>query len=735
MHQQTLPLRPSHQQQPPAPSSPSSSLLPPIDQTQDLTPYPLYTSLHSYLHSIHSPSFHKISHASSPTLSPSGSILAFTGTIQNALGEAVTRICTFQVPIDSGAKGKGEEPRIVTSGPHEDKGPKWSADGQRLAFLSDRKEKGVFSCYVLEVGGLGEAREFTCKEMEGGNVEWVGWEKGSKGQRGRVLMGVAEREAERSDADGSGKVGGGDGGKERAWMPKVEGVGRESGWRGVWVGDLETGGVERVGAKDGGGEEKKKSGNVWEATWAREGRVVGLVSDGPGEDEWYQAKVEEVGGDQERRVLYEAEKLKQIQGLTGRNGKVAFLEGVASDRGLVAGRVVIVELERTRKMKFWFDEGDISQVEWLDDNTLFAMGVSGLGTIAGKIDLCAKRVDLIWRCPVYTSGGWLPEAAPFLEGSNISFVMVGESADIYPELGLVRPNTDYEPLYSFHHPGADVLRSSLGSIEKAGWKSSHDGLRIEGFVHKPNEERFGPGPYPTILLVHGGPIWGWRNQWPSNMQSEAYIFQSRGYAVLRPNPRGSRGRGEDFAMGVVGDMGGADLHDDLSGLDMLVAKGIADEDRLGVTGGSYGGFMTSWLVTQDPRFKVGVSVAACNDWHTMHTLSNLAQWSRSFLKSDPYAFGGEDNHYYSRSPVMFVPRMKGDTAVLHVGGDLDHGVPISQAWQMYNAMKEAGKTTAIAAYPQEGHGVKAWPARLDYLVRVVDWFERYLPPSKADERR
>ena len=138
-----------------------------------------------------------------------------------------------------------------------------------------------------------------------------------------------------------------------------------------------------------------------------------------------------------------------------------------------------------------------------------------------------------------------------------------------------------------------------GTAEPVRWQAP-DGQEIEGLLCVPD----GPGPHPLIVHVHGGPVWAYRDRW-----SMGYVYTpllvSRGYAVLHPNPRGSGGRGQDFARAVLGDMGGADTYDYLSGIDAMVERGIADPARIGVTGGSYGGFMSAWLITQDQRFAAG----------------------------------------------------------------------------------------------------------------------------------
>jgi dipeptidyl aminopeptidase/acylaminoacyl peptidase len=197
----------------------------------------------------------------------------------------------------------------------------------------------------------------------------------------------------------------------------------------------------------------------------------------------------------------------------------------------------------------------------------------------------------------------------------------------------------------------------------------------------------------------------------------------RGYAVLLPNPRGSVGRGQDFVRQVLGDMGGADTYDHLSGLDHLISRGLVEPGRLGVTGGSYGGFMTSWLITQDPRFAAAVSVAPVTNHLTEHLISNIPHFVSLFL-ADTYTNAG--GKYFQRSPVMHAHKVK--TPTLNICGGLDRCTPPEEAVQFHNALRENGAKSVLIRYPQEGHGIRNFPATIDCAARVVGWFNEHIPP-------
>jgi dipeptidyl aminopeptidase/acylaminoacyl peptidase len=169
-------------------------------------------------------------------------------------------------------------------------------------------------------------------------------------------------------------------------------------------------------------------------------------------------------------------------------------------------------------------------------------------------------------------------------------------------------------------------------------------------------------------------------------------------------------------------MGGADTYDYLSGLDHLVEQGIADPTRLGLTGISYGGFMTSWLVTQDSRFSAAASVAPVTNHVTEHLLSNIPHFVKMFLSDSYTNLGGK---YYQRSPIMHAQKVR--TPTLNICGALDRCTPAAEAAQFHNALLENDVESALVIYPEEGHGIRKFPAVIDYAARTVAWFDKHIP--------
>ena len=246
---------------------------------------------------------------------------------------------------------------------------------------------------------------------------------------------------------------------------------------------------------------------------------------------------------------------------------------------------------------------------------------------------------------------------------------------------------------------------------------SFDGTPIQGWLMKPvgwREDR----KYPLILSIHGGPhgMSGWA------FNPTFQVYAARGYAVLYLNPRGSNGYGQKFSDGTLNEWGGGDYKDLMAGVDEALRKySWIDKDRMGVTGGSYGGFMTNWIITQTPRFKAAVSVAS---------LSNLVSFYSTSLYQDLIhaEFGGFpwDNYeqLWQWSPLRYVRQAQTPTLFIH--GEQDNDVHITQAEEMYTALKRREVETVLVRYPREGHGLREPKHRVDALERTLAWFDRYL---------
>ncbi len=197
---------------------------------------------------------------------------------------------------------------------------------------------------------------------------------------------------------------------------------------------------------------------------------------------------------------------------------------------------------------------------------------------------------------------------------------------------------------------------------------------------------------------------------------------AQGMAVFLPNPRGSTGWGLDFAESNIGDMGGKDWEDIRLGIAHCVERGIADQDRLGIAGWSYGGFMTAWAVTQTDMFKAALMGAGISDWRSFHAKTSLSEWDVMYYgDADPWEADGPFQRF---SPINYVKRVRTPTLIVHGEEDLD--VPVEQGYMFHRALRDLGVETQLVVYPREPHGFQEKNHQLDLGRRISEWFARYL---------
>ena len=263
---------------------------------------------------------------------------------------------------------------------------------------------------------------------------------------------------------------------------------------------------------------------------------------------------------------------------------------------------------------------------------------------------------------------------------------------------------------------------ALVPMEVIRWKAP-DGLEIEGLLVKP----LGYEPakrYPLILQIHGGPY----GQFAYGLNTRAQIFAANGYAVLLPNPRGSTGYGNKFTTANLGDWGGKDYQDLMTGVDELIKMGVADPERLAVMGGSYGGFMTFWVITQTNRFKAAIGHAGISDWYSFHGQSDIPGLMEYGFGGLPWTAARET--YEKWSPVRYADRVKTPLMITH--GEQDRRVPIAQAEQYYRALRKRGVETVFVRYPREGHGITEPNHQIDLVKRQLEWFDKHLKSSSGN---
>lgn len=662
--------------------------------SRDLRGTPIYQETQALLLTLRRPGTGQISDATEVHASSRGNQVVFSASLLDALeGEPPTRIGMADL-----ATG---ETRVLTDGPHVDRLPKFSPDDRHIAFLSDRKQPGNFQLFLLDP--LRESVRPTPR-VEGW-VEYLHWSPDGR----RILLGVAGHGAD---------ISGGQGATTTAqlteelpsWMPRIETGDEPFRWRSLWIYDLSTGRAERVACDD----------NVWEAAWCGGREIVAIVSPGPGEGLWYSARAVllelETG---RRRDLYVPQDQIAWPAASPSGRHIALVEAVCSDRWIVAGDLYIFEAGTDARRKVDTRGVDISCTEWRSERSLLLAGHRGFETVIGVYDAEDHLFSEVWRSSEICTGGFHVTVSGLNDTGDC--VLVGESFLRAPEIAVIQQG-QYRAVKSLDL-GYTQEANAVRAPERVVW-SAPDGLELQGWLLRPH----GEGPYPLVMNAHGGPVGQWHPLWlgRNSRGIPLLILIKHGYAVFLPNPRGSSGRGQDFARQVLGEMGGPDTLDYISGVDHLVKGGIADPRRLGVMGVSYGGFMTSWLITQDMRFAAAIPIAPATNHVTSHLLSNIPEFVELFL-GDKYK--SPNGKYHSRSPIMHAHKAR--TPTLNICGALDRCSPPQDAAQFHNALMQSGVESVLITYPEEGHGVRRLPAVIDYVSRIVAWFETFMPAQET----
>jgi dienelactone hydrolase len=450
---------------------------------------------------------------------------------------------------------------------------------------------------------------------------------------------------------------------------------------------------------------------VYEYDWLPDGGFVGTAAPGDGDNNWWVAKLYGFSGAGARVLFTPADPQHQIANpRVSPDGKsVAFISGIMSDFGSTGGDVYELSLaggearDITPAMP-----ASATSIGWGCDGRLLARLLAGDQT---------QIVDL------------KPGGAPKVLWSGAESVS-GEYAGLSFGCQSVLTASSHE---SFTAPpeiqvgkiGAwrDLTHVNTGltmplTARSITWTS--EGHAVQGWLLLPlNAPRDGLGKLPMITDVHGGPAAASTPNFAGAGLDRTLL--EHGYALFFPNPRGSYGQGEAFTRANVRDFGYGDLRDILAGVDAAEKAAPIDDARLGLTGGSYGGFMTMWAVTQTQRFKVGVAAAGISDWLSYYGENGIDQWMIPYFGHSAY----DDPAIYARSSAInFIHNVK--TPVFEYVGANDIECPPPQTQEFEHALREMGVPTSMAIYPGEGHGLRD-PAHLaDSERRALAWFDRYL---------
>jgi len=372
-------------------------------------------------------------------------------------------------------------------------------------------------------------------------------------------------------------------------------------------------------------------------------------------------------------------------------------------------------------------EGHVRAIAWQDATTIMYLGDKGVWTELGEVqkDGTAHKVHL--------PAGKAVLATLSLSEDGQTAATLSDSPAHPTELFVMAHGDSGPRRLTNSNPWLADMR--LAKQEIISYKA-RDGLRLEGILIRPLDEQ--PNTrYPLILVVHGGPESHYRNGWVTRYASPGQVGAANGYAIFHPNYRASTGRGVPFSKLDHGDPAGKEFDDLVDGVDHLVELGLVDKAKVGVTGGSYGGYATAWCSTYySERFAAGVMFVGLSNLVSKSGETDipnemtLVHW-RKRLWDDWELF-------LKRSPVHYVEKARTPLLILH--GQEDARVHPSQSLELYRHLKVLGQTPVrLVRYPGEGHGNRKSAARYDYNLRMMRWFDHYLkgpggppPPYELD---
>ena len=585
---------------------------------------------------------------------------------------------------------EGNEPIQLTIGQHSNYCPRWSPDGRYIAFISNRSGKA--NIYVISPVG-GEARALTNTESEIATLKWS-----PDGSQIAFLM--SEPRSPEKDKPILWDV---DFSFTHLYSIPFNTAPRQL----AKVTQITTGHFHLTGFD-----------------WFPDGQTVAVIyRPTPSFNDWTQTRLATVPAADSQ--AYKLEDLKDIAIIADPNlsplvspdgNYIACVTGDRPIRWSFNNRIVLYSTkDRPPRPLSSTPNGQCQLIGWSSDSSLvMVLEFQGIDT-------------QVWSLPVSGEAGKpLTDSKLFKSSVNAnksnSVVFVGEDFDRPNSLYSLDISTGKETNFLTLPLPQDWPDLTLPKTEVIRWTAPND-LEIEGILTYP--QNYQPGrAYPLIVNIHGGPSALFLRLFlGSSLKFSIDVLElaARGFVILQPNPRGSSGYGKEFRCANDQDWGGGDYQDIMAGVDRLIDRGLVDPERMGVMGWSYGGYMTSWIITQSDRFSAACVGAGVTNLISFTGTADIPSFIPDFFGAE---FWDNPDIYKSRSPIFQVKGVKTPTLILH--GEEDKRVPLAQGKELYNALKRQGVTTEMIIYPRQEHRFTDPRFILDLRQRILDWFDRFV---------
>jgi len=613
------------------------------------------------------------------TLSPDGRWLAWTVSLRNKDNTASRDSEIWMLDLSKpGTAAK----RLDGGKPHAEHSVSFSPDSKQIAFLSDVEKKGQLELFLAELPG-GSPKRLTNLT---GYLNAPRWSP--DGQIIAILFTEnAPREAgplEPSTKD-SGPV------EEHTYEQRLSLV------------DPRSGQIKHITPADT---------YVYEYDWAPgSDRLAYTASKGNGDNNWWIAQLFTIAVPSGEIRPVHKPALQIANPRWSPDGKqIAFIGGIMSDEGSTGGDIYAVPASGGAAQDLTPErKSSPSWLQWMrSGQILFTETVDG-GTALASLNPADRVSETLWKGDESLRAG---EDVVSVSDDGKTLATVRSAWNMAPEV-WAGPRGEWTQRTHAN----DALKPLWGKSEKLHWTS--DGSQVEGWMLYP--ENYDPSKkYPMVVSVHGGPASAKRPSWPAG-HFDMSVLSSQGYFVLFPNPRGSYGEGEAFTYANVKDFGYGDLRDITAGVDQAIASLPIDANRIGISGWSYGGYMTMWAGTQTQRFHAAVAGAGLSNWQSYYGENLIDQWMIPYFGASVY----EDPGVYARSsPMTYIKNVK--TPTLMLVGDGDAECPPPQSYEFWHALKTLGVKTQLVIYPGEGHAVRKPEHQKDILERTIAWFNENL---------
>lgn len=472
---------------------------------------------------------------------------------------------------------------------------------------------------------------------------------------------------------------------------------------------------------------------VYEFEWSPDGTHIAYTAAlPPGDNNWWVAKlyVQAAQADAAATVLVDpsSKNSGSLQGLqialprwSPDASRIAFIGGLMSDQGATGGDIYTVPASGGALTNLTPDiHVTPSWLAWTGTQSMLVSQVSNGQSQLADYAVTAERANqqqVHFTVPASIGDGSASMAISLsLDHTHIAYAQSSYAA--VPEVHAGALGNTAPPAVTSINAG---LKPAWGKSESVEW--NNEGFHVQGWLLYPADYD-AKNSYPMIVVVHGGPSSAVIPRWPG-VGFGGVPFSALGYFVFMPNPRGSFGQGEKYVQANRKDFGYGDLRDILAGVDAVEKKVPVDDKRLGLTGWSYGGFMTMFAVTQTQRFHAAVAGAGISNWQSYYGQNLIDQWMPPFFGATVY----DDSTVYAKSSAInFIKQAK--TPTLVVVGDRDAECPAPQSFEFWHALRAQNVPTSLVVYPNEGHSFVDPAHQRDVLQRALGWFGEYLPAAR-----